>query len=308
MLEFAVNRDRKVEVVKSEAFAASTKKAREAQWKRYVNFCNDYRMDPAPITPDKVCRFLVHLGESLKYSTINNYVSALNALAKLAENYQDLCQDCGVTLVLRGLRHLLGDAKAQMDQILPDDLAKIFQQIDLSDEFQLSVWIAVCIAFRSLLRKSNFFVAQEDEIHLLQGFSFVFRVKKQSSFLQDLLTFQYLIVGGVLCAASQLKVYLDRYKKGEEAPLISCGGKPIQYPKALAMFKKWCTSAKVDKKVGFHSLRRGSAMYMDKIHIPLHHIQQSGDWQSRCVLNYLSSDLDQRRDIDTQVARSLMDM
>ena len=99
--------------------------------------------------------------------------------------------------------------------------------------------------------------------------------------------------GGLLCAATQLKVYLNRYPKDLEAPLISCGGKPIQYPKALAIFKKWCSAANVDKKIGFHSLRRGSATYMDRIKIPLHHIQQSGDWQSLCVLNYLSSDISQ---------------
>ena len=42
----------------------------------------------------------------------------LNNMAKLAENYQDVCQDYGITLVLRGLRRLPGDAKAQMDPIL----------------------------------------------------------------------------------------------------------------------------------------------------------------------------------------------
>ena len=52
-----------MEVVKSEI------------WKCYVNFGNGYHMDPAPITPDTVCQFLVHLGESLKYSTINECVS-----------------------------------------------------------------------------------------------------------------------------------------------------------------------------------------------------------------------------------------
>ena len=94
----------------------------------------------------------------------------------------------------------------------------------------------------------------------------------------------------------------------DDAPLISVGGVAVQYPKALALLKQWCILAGIDKKVGFHSLRGGSATYMDSISIPLHHIQQSGDWQSLCVLNYLSSDLCQRRDIDSQVSRSLVDL
>ena len=202
--------DRKVEVVKSEAFAISTRKTQSAQWKRYETFCNTFRMDPAPIMPPKVCRFLVHLGESLKFSTINIYVSALNAMAKLSTDYQDLRQDYGVTLVLRCLRRLLGDARAPMDPILPEDLSRIFQVVDLSDEFELSVWLAVCIAFRTLLRKSHFFVAQDDEALLLclkdvtfEDWGFLIRISssKTIQFSQRHFDIPVSSCGGILCAA-----------------------------------------------------------------------------------------------------------
>ena len=196
-----------MDVVKSEAFAESTRKTRSAQWKRYETFCNNFRMDPAPITPQKVCRFLVHLGESLKFSTINNYVSALNAMAKLSANYQDLKQDYGVTLVLRGLKRRLGDIRAPMDPLLPADLSLIFQVVDLSDVFQLSVWLAVCIAFRTLLHKSHFFVAQEDVAHLLHLSDITFKEWGIGSQAQKLFsshigisTYQCLLVGHFVCS------------------------------------------------------------------------------------------------------------
>ena len=248
MLDITVVLDRKVEVVKSEAFAASTRKTRNAQWTRYVNFCTTYHMDPAPIIAIKVCRFLVHLGESLKYSTINNYVSALNAMGKLSDNFQDLRQDYGVVLVLRGLKRLLGDTRSPMDPRLPFELSRIFQVVDLSDQLELSVWIAVALAFRTLLRKSHFFAAQDDKTHLIhindvtfQDWGIIIRVSssKTIQFSQRHLDIPVAFCGGPLCAASQLKVYLDRFPKSGEAPLISVGEDPVQYPKALALLKQW---------------------------------------------------------------------
>ena len=37
---------------------------------------------------------------------------------------------------------------------------------------------------------------------------------------------------------------------------------------------------------------------MNKLQIPLSQIKSAGDWQSMCVLKYLISDLDDKKDID----------
>ena len=69
--------------------------------------------------------------------------------------------------MFRGLKRILGDKREPMDPLLAADLAKIFQVINLDDELELSVWLAVCLAFRTLLSKGHFFKSQDEDAHLL---------------------------------------------------------------------------------------------------------------------------------------------
>ena len=62
--------------------------------------------------------------------------------------------------------------------------------------------------------------------------------------------------------------------------------------------------AGIAKKVGFHSLR--SATFMHKLNIPLTAIQAAGDWQSLCVLKYLTTYFQDKKDIDLFVSSSLL--
>lgn len=49
--------DRKVKTVKMEAFAPNTRKTRESQWKCYEDFCDEFKLNLFPVTPETVCPF-----------------------------------------------------------------------------------------------------------------------------------------------------------------------------------------------------------------------------------------------------------
>ena len=264
------------------------------------------------MTPQNVCRFLVAVGDNLSYSTINNYVSALNCLAKYAETEVDLRSDFGVLLLLRGFKRIKGDSTKQKDPLTPCDLKKIFNFVDLKDRFQLTIWLIILLAFRSLLRKSHFVsTSDDDQEHLLRrgdvsfhpwGCKLTINSSKTIQFHERTFEIPVCFAKDPLCAATLLSQYLQDTKKTDSEILFTTrkNGRdiPIPYSAALNYLKSWCSLASLDKDIGFHSLRRGAASFMHSLHIPLVSIQKAGDWHSLCVLNYLSIDFDQKKEID----------
>ena len=266
-----------------------------------------------------MCRFLVYIGDNLCYSTLNNYVSALNALGKYFTSSFDLRQDYGVVLLLKGFRRIKGDISHPKDPLTPHDLRLIAQKVDFSDSTQLVIWLIILLAFRTLLRKSHFVSANlDDREHLLRvkdltfttwGCSFDISSSKTIQFGQRTFTIPVNFAKHPLCAVTLLKSYLASHKKSGNDYLFTLPklglATPVSYDLALQQLKSWCLSCGILKDIGFHSLRRGSASYMYSLDIGLASIQQAGDWQSMCVLRYLSIDFDQKRKIEDLVSSSL---
>ena len=302
--------DDKADRVKLQAFAPTTLKTRRSQWNRYELFCKTFDLQSLPVTPQNVCRFLVYIGDDLTYATLNNYVSALNALGRFHAGDFDLRKDYGVTMLLRGFRRLKGDLNRQKDPLLPSDLRLIFKQLNLEDPLHLVVWLIVLLAFRSLLRKSHFVCSgQDDQEHLLRlkdvnfepwGCRITIGSSKTIQFCQRKFDIPINFSKEPLCAASLLRTYLDRQYKLDSELLFTLPGshKPVPYSLTLDLLKSWCSAAGIFKDVGFHSLRRGSASFMHSLNIELVSIQKAGDWQSLCVLKYLTVDFSQKRKVE----------
>ena len=99
--------------------------------------------------PHTVCIFLADIGDDLSYSTLNNYVSALNVLGKMFDDSFDLRQDYGVLLLLKGFKRLKGDVSSPKDPLLLEDFKKIHSVVDFSSEIQHLIWIIIVLAFRT---------------------------------------------------------------------------------------------------------------------------------------------------------------
>lgn len=306
--------DQQVEAVKEEAFAASTNRTRRSQWKKYRSFTERWHLPYVPVNPTNVCRFLYEVSPGLCYGTLNNYVSALNLLSKLNDG-MDLRKDFGLHLMLQGLKRIKGDEVNQKDPLLPADLRKIFQQVNLQNHTELSVWTGVLFCFRTLLRKCHVFPSQDLDDHLLcrddisfEPWGFVASVltSKTNQFRQRKFESPVTYSDSDLCIVSQLALYWSTFGGVNHWPIVSSkNGKPISYNVALKLLKKWCMLAKIKKDVGFHSLRRGAASYMYALGLSIHDIKVEGDWQSLAVLLYLSSPMERRIDIDKIISASL---
>ena len=60
-----------------------TYKTRLSQWKHYLKFCQMTGSQALPATSELVCRYIAYMARSLKYTSIINYLSAVNYLHKL---------------------------------------------------------------------------------------------------------------------------------------------------------------------------------------------------------------------------------
>ena len=311
--------DTKAERIKLLAFAPNTLKTRRSQWNRYHGFCDRLGLSPFPVTPQNVCRFLVSIGDSLSYITLNNYVSALNCLGKFDTSDFDLRQDYGIMLLLRGFKRLKGDSANPKDPLSPSDLRLIHAQVNWSDPKQHIIWIIILLAFRTLLRKSHFVsTSSDDQEHLLRVKDIAFETWGCKISIQSSKTIQFKersfdipvsFCEAPLCVASLLKELISNSSKCASDLLFTwppdSGSTPMNYLVALDHLKSWVSAAGINKDVGFHSLRRGAASFMHSLDIELVSIQKAGDWNSLCVLNYLTVDFAQKRKVESLVASSL---
>ena len=279
----------KAEIIKLQAFAPNTLKTRLSQWKKYYSFCDQHHLKSIPVTPQNVCRFLVSVGDTLTYTTMNNYVSAVNVLGKFYDGAFDLRQDFGVLLLLRGFRRLKGDTSHPKDPISPEDLKHIAAVVNYQDPTELVIWVIVLLAFRTLLRKSQFVSAHsDDQEHLLRvrdltftdwGCSLHISSSKTIQFSERNLDIPINVSSKPLCVVSLLKEYLQGNPKSPSDFLFSIQDShaPVPYSLALNQLKTWCRVCGMSKDIGFHSLRRGAASHMHSLNIGLLSIQMAGD-------------------------------
>lgn len=103
-LEELVLLDQKVAEAISSAWASSMLLVRNSQWKRYFQFCHEFGLLALPADASTVACFLVHIGQSVRFSTVNNYTSAVIALHRFYGFEIDFRSFFIIKMVLKGLK------------------------------------------------------------------------------------------------------------------------------------------------------------------------------------------------------------
>ena len=275
------------------AWASNTLATRNSQWSRFINFCHDYGLVPLPALPNTVARFLVWQSRTSKYSTVNNYLSAIIVLHKFYGHDCDFRDNFFIKLVLKGIKNVLGDTVKQKQPLTVEQLVQMYNSLDLDSELELILWTVVITSFRSLLRKSNLvpdYSRQAD--HLLHRGDveiFPWGVMLHVTSTKTLRHHEYVldlpikfVSNPALCAASAIIHHVSTYKGTKDDPLFLLpsqeGVKPVQYGQVLAFLKRKSLDIGLDpENVGCHSLRRSGAAHMHSVGIPLTDIMCIGD-------------------------------
>ena len=256
-------------------------------------------MDYLPCEPQKISTYVAYLSFFLVYSSILNYLSGLSFYLKSrGKDGIDFTNFC-IRSALNGARRLCGKGRGKSTGLFPNDLLCIFNKLDMSNFNDLVLWSALTLAFRCLLRASNYCKSRhslrvDDLLFVKQGIVVRIRSSKTNQFneyVSDIPIFAN--SSSPLCPVKWLLRMLSIRvpARGDNLFLLSVKGnfKPMSASWLNKFLKNNCDVPNVSS----HSLRRGGASYMLQLKYKLPEVKQRGLWKSACVFEYLSLRTDQ---------------
>lgn len=304
------------------SWADNTWATRNSQWKRFLNFCANANACPLPAEVLTVCRFLVVLGQSCKFATVTNYLSAINGLHRYHGHEIDFRMYFVVKLVLAGLRRILGGQSVPKDPLTPQELKLIYRRLAHSEWDELC-WLSILFSFRTLLRKSNFLPdGTKGDQHLLRrndveiGSEFVVvNVRSTKTLLKGERVlriplsrtndYTFDVVSRLIHHFVTVPVSGDgflfqkRDRDGKPTPLL--------YKDVLKFIKHAVSLIGLDpQNIGLHSLRRSGASFLHSIGVPLEDIRMAGDWRSMAVLLYLVNPFERKLELEKRASSALI--
>lgn len=313
--------DNQVDLIIQSAWAESTLATRNSQWGKYIRFCRSNDLNPLPASPITVARFLVHMGKTCKFSTCNNYMSAVVTLHKFFGFPGDFREIFLIKMVLKGLARRLGKEIDQKVGLTVADFQKIYANLDFSDVNIITKWAALMFSFRTLLRKSNVVqtsLKDDSSVVLRSDIEFtsdglLVKVRKTKTIQCKEYTLDIPISyvdNPCFCVVSMIATHFLRTPQLTDGCLfhVYAAGtwKPLLYKDLLA-FLKDCVLilGLLPESVGLHSMRRSGAAFLQSIDVSLVDIMNAGDWKSLAALAYLVSPLSRKMIIEKKVIHNL---
>lgn len=300
------------------AWSKNTRATRNSQWKSYLTFCAEHKLKGLPATDLTVARFLLFKAKTVKYVTVNNYLSAVISLhryygfeAKFRESYF-------INMVLEGLKSMLGMQVSQKMSLSCDQLIMMHNHVKIGWSKERVMWYSLVTAFRTLLRKSNLIpekIDEEDSHVVLRrdvektDFGFCVNVYSSKTLKHKKRILRVPLVectGSPLCAVNAIRSCLSREKASSYSPIFVFGGRPILYSEVLEYLKKLVALIGLNpQEAGLHSMRRSGALFLQSLGVPLEEIMYMGDWASMSVLDYLITTYDRKVSIENMVSQCL---
>lgn len=316
-----VKLDEQLDLILRSAWAESTLRTRNSQWKIYLQFCSSNHLTPIPADVQTVARFMVHQARTCVYSTCNNYLSAVITLHRFFGFERPFRDYFVINMVLKGLGRHLGKEVNRKIGLSATQLCEIYKLLDLSDINVITKWAALMLSFRSLLRKSNIVQTVSGKMDMVISRSdvdftnegIILNVRKTKTVQRKEYVLQvpvHRLTNRKLCAASMLTTHLVRTEHIKEGPLffvLKAGvWKPLLYAELLS-FVKYCVSliGLSPADAGLHSMRRSGAAFLHSIGVSLVDIMNPGDWRSLAALAYLVSPIERKGIIESQAAKAL---
>ena len=296
------------------AYAENTLKSRSSQWNKYIGFCDLYDLVPLPASEDQVCNYITYLTDSLKFSSIQNYISGLNYFHKLYSCTPVDMSSFLVSQTLRGAKRLLGNSTNSAPLLTPEQLKLIYNKLDMSLSSDLCFWCAILTCFRALLRISH--VTESSMSLYRKDFAFhewgvMIHVDKTKTiqFRERVLDIPVCSKKGSIFDLSFYLTLLFQLTPGcmQDFAFLYVQGRqvlPLMYKYFSIRLTAICYELKLPKATS-HSLRRSGASYLFRLRHNLISIKQRGDWKSLCVLLYLSESQVDLISRDKAVADSL---
>ena len=313
---FAEELKAQLKVTQRAAYAEGTYKNLETQWKKYLEFCQEFDFVVMPADTETICLYAQFLSNSFKApQSVKNYVNGVRVLHALNDHPVVAFKSFELKLTLKGIARVKAHTPHQAAPMTLEILLSISAVVGHST-LDVVTWAAILTAFFCMLRKSNLVPTSKNnfdpkkqlrrkDILLNRDCALVdIHWSKTIQFAERALTIPVLaIAGSPLCPVSALRKMRRVVNSEPDHPAFSLGGpRPLTYRECSLKLKNWLEQAGWDgSKFSMHSLRRGGATLAFQAKVPGELIKIQGDWASECYLRYLSIPLEQRTDVAEQV-------
>lgn len=302
----------------SAAWSKNTVSTRNSQWKSYLTFCNEHGLQSLPGSDLTIARFLLYKAKTVKFVTINNYLSAIISLHRFYGFLADYRDKYFIKMVLEGLKSILGQEVHQKMSLTPSELIKMHNFVSHKWSKDRVMWYSIVVSFRSLLRKCNLLPesVKADSHHLIlrrdvekTEYGYCINVYSSKTIKHRERVLRIPLVhtpGSPLCAVTALRESMSKGVAPSDSPLFVFNGRPILYTEVLKFLK--VLVGKIGKNPadsGLHSMRRSGAQFLLSIGVPLSEIMFMGDWSSLAVLSYLVTTYDKKVEIEHLASKVL---
>lgn len=300
------------------AWSRNTMLTRNSQWKSFLTFCVDNQLKGLPADDLTIARFLLFKARTVKYSTINNYLSAICTLHRYYGFSADYRGKFFIKMVLDGLKSNLGQSVSQKSSLTIDQMTKMYEYVDKTNVKEMLMWCSLALAFRTLLRKSNLLPEKEstEYEHVIlkrdirrtdSGYEISVYSSKTIRNRSKVLRIPIMRSGNSpMCGAGAIDYCLKFSNGRDDQPLFVYDNKPICYWQVLKFLKTLVGYIGLDPAdAGLHSMRRSGAQFLQKIGVSLSDIMFMGDWGSLAVLSYLVTNFDRKLEIERIAAAAI---
>ena len=276
------------------AAVPSTNKARHYQASCYERFCDKYGMDYLPCDFQRVSTYIAFLSFFMVYSSILNYLSGLSfylkARGKSGIDYSNFV----IRSALDGARRMCGKGKGKSPCLFPKDLMTIFVSLNMCRINDMVFWCAVSLAFRCLLRASNYCKSRHslrcsDVVFVENGIIVKICSSKTNQFRE--FVSEIPVFGNAksnLCPVAWLKDMLALRRPSADEMLFKIFSRGKWLPMSATWFNAKLRKLCQVQGASSHGLRRGGATFMLCNNFKIEEVKQRGLWKSACVYEYLA--------------------
>ena len=272
--------------------------------RRYLRYCNYFNFEPFPLDEGRLIKYVGYLSLSMQtIDSVKMYCGTVCDLSKI-RGYGAVHRGRRYYKTILGLRKKMIHEIKQAKPITISQLKAISHLVNINDQKQLAIWVAMLFGFFMFLRKSNLVPTARvhDPWHQLsrrdiklQGDLILVLIKwsKTNQFGEKMQYPIYARKTPEICPVHLLKVMISRIPAGATHNLFShwCQGQivPITYGKLQEQMREWFQLVGVEDPECYssHLLRCGGSNHAFKTKIPDRTIKILGNWASDCYKRYI---------------------
>ena len=314
---------REVRRSRRHAFARGTFSNLRTQFRSYFAFCVYFRRKPLPANLDTVCGFAQFLSRSITSNSIRNYLSGIKMLHILLGYEYNFTDDLHLQLVLRGIGRMKPHVPRRARPVTPAILSAFHGCMDQSSSLHWTVFACSLVLFFTMARLGSVLPSSEatpNKLFLLrkcmnfsrEGMLVTILHTKTIQFGERRLHIPLVRMGSHLCPVSAYRRSLGFLSSGVQVPafVVNQDGVNKRLTKSLfvSTFREVLRVGGDEDAMGFtgHSFRRGGASWAFRAGIPGEIIQVCGDWSSDAYKRYLEFSIENRIQIASVFAGSLL--